>query len=249
MNQRFKLDYLWPALCMMGAVYFIFRQPLHLSSLMLASLPEKFQHIVVEGPIGAGKTSLARRIANTTGATLMLENPDENPFLPKFYRDMTRYALPTQLFFLFQRIHLLAELKQPDMFRGVTVGDFLIEKDPLFARMTLNDDELALYEQMYKHLKPQTVVPDLVIYLQAQPDTLIERVRRRGAASEQPISESYLLKLAERYTRFFHHYEAAPLLIVNSDHFNFVDIDEDFALLMKQVREFRGKREYLNRVL
>ena len=214
----------------------------------MSVLPERFRHIVVEGPIGAGKTSLARRIANASGAALMLEAPDENPFLPKFYRDMVRYALPTQLFFLFQRIHQLAELKQQDLFKGVTIGDFLIEKDPLFARMILSDDELALYEQMYRHLKPQAVVPDLVIYLQAHPDTLVERVKRRGAAYEQPISEAYLMKLSERYTRFFHHYEAAPLLIVNADHFNFVDGDEDFALLMKQVREFRGKREYLNRI-
>lgn len=214
----------------------------------MSVLPERFRHIVVEGPIGAGKTSLARRIANASGAALMLEAPDENPFLPKFYRDMVRYALPTQLFFLFQRIHQLAELKQQDLFQGVTIGDFLIEKDPLFARMILSDDELALYEQMYRHLKPQAVVPDLVIYLQAHPDTLVERVKRRGAAYEQPISETYLIKLAERYTRFFHHYEAAPLLIVNADHFNFVDSDEDFALLMKHVREFRGKREYLNRI-
>lgn len=214
----------------------------------MSVLPERFRHIVVEGPIGAGKTSLARRIANASGASLMLEAPDENPFLPKFYRDMVRYALPTQLFFLFQRIHQLAELKQQDLFKGVTIGDFLIEKDPLFARMILSDDELALYEQMYKHLKPQAVVPDLVIYLQAHPDTLVERVKRRGAAYEQPISEAYLLKLSERYTRFFHHYEVAPLLIVNADHFNFVDSDEDFALLMKHVREFRGKREYLNRI-
>lgn len=214
----------------------------------MSILPERFRHIVVEGPIGAGKTSLARRIANASGAALMLETPDDNPFLPKFYRDMARYALPTQLFFLFQRIHQLAELKQTDLFKGVTIGDFLIEKDPLFARMILSDDELALYEQLYRHLKPQAVVPDLVIYLQAHPDTLIERVKRRGAAYEQPISEAYLSKLSERYTRFFHHYEAAPLLIVNADHFNFVDADEDFALLMKQVRAFRGKREYLNRV-
>ncbi len=214
----------------------------------MSVLPERFRHIVVEGPIGAGKTSLARRIANASGAALMLEAPDENPFLPKFYRDMVRYALPTQLFFLFQRIHQLAELKQQDLFKGVTIGDFLIEKDPLFARMILSDDELALYEQMYRHLKPQAVVPDLVIYLQAHPDTLVERVKRRGAAYEQPISEAYLMKLSERYTRFFHHYEAAPLLIVNADHFNFVDADEDFALLMKHVREFRGKREYLNRI-
>ena len=214
----------------------------------MSVLPEKFRHIVVEGPIGAGKTSLAKRIASASGAALMLETPDENPFLPRFYRDMPRYALPTQLFFLFQRIHQLAELKQTDLFKGVTIGDFLIEKDPLFARMILSDDELALYEQMYRHLKPQAAAPDLVIYLQAHPDTLIERVKRRGAAYEQPISEAYLVKLSERYTRFFHHYEAAPLLIVNADHFNFVDVDDDFALLLKHVREFRGKREYLNRL-
>jgi len=187
-------------------------------------LPEKLRHIVVEGPIGAGKTSLARRIAQVANATLMLEAPEENPFLPKFYKDMARFALPTQLFFLFQRIHQLGELKQPDMFKGVTIGDFLFEKDPLFARLTLNDDELALYEQMYRHLKPQ------------------------APAHEQPIAESYLLRLTERYTRFFHHYDAAPLLMVNADHFNFVDSDEDFSLLLAHIRAMRGRREYFNRV-
>ena len=213
----------------------------------MSVLPEKFRHIVVEGPIGAGKTSLARRIAETAGAALMLEAPEDNPFLERFYRDMARYALPTQLFFLFQRIHQLAELRQPDMFKGTTIGDFLFEKDPLFARLTLTDDELALYEQMYRHLKPQAPVPDLVIYLQAEPATMIERVRRRGHAHEAPISESYLMRLAERYTRFFHHYDAAPLLIINADHFNFIDTDADFALLLRHIREMRGKREYVNR--
>ena len=213
----------------------------------MSVLPEKFHHIVVEGPIGAGKTSLARRIAETAGAALMLEAPEDNPFLARFYRDMARYALPTQLFFLFQRIHQLAELRQPDMFKGTTIGDFLFEKDPLFARLTLTDDELALYEQMYRHLKPQAPVPDLVIYLQAEPATMIERVRRRGHAHEAPISESYLTRLAERYTRFFHHYDAAPLLIINADHFNFIDTDADFALLLRHIREMRGRREYVNR--
>ena len=214
----------------------------------MSVLPEKIRHLVVEGPIGAGKTSLARRLADAANGALMLEQPEENPFLPKFYKDMTRYALPTQLFFLFQRIHQLGELKQVDMFKGLTVGDFLFEKDPLFARLTLNDDELALYEQMYRHLKPQAPVPDLVIYLQADAHTLVERVRRRGIAHEQPIAEAYLIRLTERYTRFFHHYDAAPLLIVNADHFNFVDSDADFALLLAQIRGMKGKREYFNRV-
>ena len=142
-------------------------------------LPDKYRYIVVEGPIGVGKTTLARAISDAVGATLMLEDPDRNPFLPRFYDDPDRYALPAQLFFLFQRIDQVSELNQSDLFRRATVADFMLEKDPLFARLNLKDEELRLYEQIYSHLKPQAPAPDLVIYLQAAPDTLLERGSRR----------------------------------------------------------------------
>ena len=137
---------------------------------------------MVEGPIGAGKTSLARRLATRLGADLVLEQPDENPFLARFYDDMPRYALPTQLFFLFQRARMLEPLAQPDMFARGVVADFLLDKDPLFARLTLSADELALYDKIYAALRLRAPAPDLVIYLQAQPAVLVERVRRRAIA-------------------------------------------------------------------
>ena len=146
---------------------------------------DKFRHIVVEGPIGAGKTSLARRLGARLSADLILEQPAENPFLGRFYQDMPRYALPTQLFFLFQRARMLEPLAQPDMFGRAVVADFLIDKDPLFARLTLSADELALYQKIWDSLAPQAPAPDLVIYLQAQPATLVERVKRR--ASGEPV--------------------------------------------------------------
>lgn len=211
---------------------------------MTTKLPDKYRYVVVEGPIGAGKTSLARALAERCGASLLLEDPESNPFLPRFYQDPARYALPTQLFFLFQRANQVRELGQADLFRRVIVSDFMIDKDPLFARMTLTDDELALYRQIYDHLKPQAATPDLVIYLQATPETLIERVARRRAAYERGIADEYLLRLAEAYTRYFYQYEASPLLIVNSENLNFVDSPADFELLLTRIAAMRGPREF-----
>jgi deoxyadenosine/deoxycytidine kinase len=207
---------------------------------------DKLRHLVVEGPIGAGKTSLARRLAARLGADLVLEQPEENPFLAKFYDDMPRYALPTQLFFLFQRVRLLEPLVQPDMFRRAVVADFLLDKDPLFARITLAADELALYEKIYEALRLRAPAPDLVIYLQAQPAVLVERVRRRRVRYERDIGADYLARLAEGYARFFYHYDAAPVLIVNSENLNFVERDADFELLVSRLRAMRSRREFFN---
>lgn len=213
---------------------------------MNAVLPARYRHLVIEGPIGVGKTSLARKLAQRTGAQLLLEQPEANPFLERFYRDRARYALPTQLFFLFQRARQLATLAQPDLFQTTVVGDFLLEKDPLFARLTLADDELKLYEQILAQLAPQAPPPDLVIYLQAHADTLIERVARRGNPVESGITEGYLRALADRYTRFFHEYDAAPVLVVNTEHLNPIEDEDDFALLLSRIGKMRGRREYFS---
>jgi deoxyadenosine/deoxycytidine kinase len=207
---------------------------------------DKLRFIVVEGPIGAGKTTLARQLGARLAADLLLEQPGDNPFLARFYQDMARYALPTQLFFLFQRARQLEGLAQPDMFGRATVSDFLLDKDPLFARLTLSGDELSLYQRIYETLSLRAPVPDLVVYLQAQPATLIERVKRRASAYERGMSEDYLAVLAEGYARFFYHYSAAPLLIVNSENLNFVDRPADFELLIERMRAMKSRREYFN---
>lgn len=206
----------------------------------------KYRYIVVEGPIGVGKTSLAKRLAEHNDAETLLEKPQDNPFLARFYEDAERYALQTQLFFLFQRINEVRDLNQMDMFQSRTVSDYLFEKDALFARLNLSEDEYQLYQAIYQRLAPQAPTPDLVIYLQATTDTLISRVRRRGHRHERTIQDDYLTRLADSYGEFFHHYTDAPVLVVNSENLNFADNDADFQLLLDRIERMRGQREYFN---
>jgi deoxyguanosine kinase len=208
--------------------------------------PMKYRYVVVEGPIGSGKSTLARLLAERYSADLLLEDANANPFLPQFYRDMKRYALATQMFFLFQRVNQVSAIKQPDLFERKTFADYMLAKDRLFAKLTLDDNEFSLYAQLYNHLKPQAPVPDLVIYLQASVPALMARIQRRARPMERGISEDYLMRLSETYTKYFYDYDDSPLLIVNSDRFNFADNAADLDLLAKQIENMRGKREYLN---
>jgi deoxyadenosine/deoxycytidine kinase len=207
----------------------------------------RYRYIVVEGPIGAGKTSLTHKLAEHLGADTLLENAGDNPFLPRFYQEPKRYALPTQLHFLFDRTRQLRDLAQGDLFRAGTVSDFLIDKDMLFARLNLDDDEFELYQKVYADLAPQAPTPDLVIYLQAPIDALQERVRRRGIEFEQGMDADYLQRLANSYSEFFHRYEAAPLLIVNTRNLNFAQSEADFDLLLERMDKMRGPREFFSR--
>lgn len=208
---------------------------------------EKYHYIVVEGPIGAGKTSLATRLSERFRTRLLLENADANPFLPNFYKDPARYALPTQLFFLFQRADQIKDLSQRELFGSPTVADFLLAKDALFARLNLDDDEFALYQQIYQHVQPRTSTPDLVIYLQAPAEVLLDRVRKRNVSYERGISTEYLERLSASYSEFFYSYSASPLLIVNSENLNFVEDDAHFEILVERIAAMRGGREFFNR--
>ncbi len=203
------------------------------------------RHIAVEGPIGVGKTTLATRLSQALRYPLLLEPTTENPFLDRFYREGRRHALPTQLFFLLHRARQVAALDD-DLVGSLVVSDFLIEKDRLFAELNLDPDELAIYEQIWRSLDIRPPAPDLVIYLQAPPPVLIERIRHRGVGFEQHIGDEYLTSLCAAYTRFFHDYSDAPLLIVNAAEIDFAHEDRHFEALLAQLQDFDGVRKYFN---
>ncbi len=202
--------------------------------------------IVIEGPIGVGKTSLARRMADTFGSELLLEGAADNPFLERFYRNPRQNALQTQLFFLLQRAQQMQELRQGDMFEPVRVADFLMDKDRLFAELTLDHEEFRLYEQVYSHLAVDAPTPDIVIYLQAPVDVLLKRITQRGIRHERQIDNQYLQALCDAYTRFFHFYDASPLLIVNAGDINLIDSDTDYQALLDMVASVKSGRHYFN---
>ncbi len=202
--------------------------------------------IVVEGPIGVGKTTLARRLAETFGSELLLEGADENPFLERFYRNPRDAALPTQMFFLFQRARQMQELRQGDMFEPVRVSDFMLEKDRLFAELTLDNDELRLYEQAYELVTLDAPEPDLVIYLQAPVDVLMQRIARRARRGEEHIDTAYLKRVTDSYARFFYDYDRAPLLIVNAAEIDLAGSDGDYIMLLEQIRLINHGRHYFN---
>ena len=211
---------------------------------MASEVPHKF--IVVEGPIGVGKTSLAHRLCDSLSAQGVFEQAAQNPFLERFYKNPRAGALPAQLFFLLQRAQQLASLQQTDLFAPVRVADYLLEKDRLFARVTLDEDEYALYEQLYSRLEVQAPKPDLVVYLQAPVDVLIERIARRGVEYEQYIDKGYLERLNEAYARFFHEFDRAPLLIVNAASIDPISNQRDYDELLTAIRRMSRGRLYLN---
>jgi deoxyguanosine kinase len=203
---------------------------------------QRFRHIALEGAIGAGKSSLARRLAQHLGAELLMEQAEENPYLERFYNDATGYAFQTQVFFLFQRVRQVRALAQPGMFEQSIVSDFMFAKDALFARMNLSDEEYKLYSQMYAQLAPQVPQPDLVIWLQGSPSTLLQRIRRRAISMEQRIDTAYLQRLCDAYAEFFSAFDDAPVLVVETENFNPLEREADFRALLDKIAGFDGRR-------
>jgi deoxyadenosine/deoxycytidine kinase len=202
--------------------------------------------IAVEGPIGVGKTTLAKKLAASFNYQTLLEDAQENPFLEKFYRNRKQAALATQLFFLFQRAQKIQDMRQADIFEPVRVADFLVEKDPLFARINLEPDEYQLYEKVYQQLTIDAPRPDLVIYLQASTDVLLSRIDSRGIPHEQGIERGYLERLNEVYSEFFLYYDGAPLLIVNASEIDLANSQADYKHLVDYMLEIRSGRHYFN---
>jgi deoxyadenosine/deoxycytidine kinase len=205
-----------------------------------------FRHIVVEGPIGVGKTSLAKRLAATLQCDLVLEQAEQNPFLEQFYRSRRQAALPTQLYFLLQRARQLEQFRHADMFASAKVADYLLEKDRLFAELNLNANELKLYNQLADTLDLEPQTPDLVIYLQAPAPVLLKRIASRGLSYEQLIDLSYLERLGEAYARFFHDFDRAPLLIVNAETIDPISRESDYADLLRTIGRVRRGRHFYN---
>lgn len=206
------------------------------------------RYIAIEGPIGVGKTALARRLAQSLSADLVLEEFDENPFLERFYRDGRSAALPAQMFFLFARARQIGDLRQSDLFASVRISDYLFTRDRLFAELNLDAEELLLYEQIVDNLKVEPPAPDLVIYLQASVDALMQRLARRNAALDRFVDRSYLERVTDAYARFFHDYDDGPLLIVNASQIDPVNNDADYEQLFRQIERTTGGRHFFNPV-
>ena len=210
------------------------------------SIFNKYPYIVIEGPIGCGKTTLAKMLADKFPVDYLSEKAEANPFLPRFYQDAQRYGLPTQLFFLFQRANQIKDLSQRDMFAKPIVADFFLEKDALFARLNLDDEEYALYHNIYQHLQLKAPKPDLVIYLQTPIDALMERIEERSVSYEQDIPREYIERLANAYSEFFHNYDASRVLIVNNEKLNILKNNDALDLLLSRIMQIKGQREYFN---
>jgi deoxyguanosine kinase len=209
----------------------------------------KSRYIAIEGPIGVGKTSLARRLAHSLDSELLLEEAEANPFLERFYHNPKSAALPTQLFFLFQRARQIEDLRQADIFSDTRISDFLIEKDRLFAEINLDRHELSLYDRVFESLNIEAPAPDLVVYLQAPVDTLLFRIARRGVEYEQRIARHYLERLNEAYAKFFHAFDSSPLLIVNASTIDPIHNEQHFLVLLEEICRIRSGRHFFNPVV